>query len=82
MEARVTQSSRLLRWPYDPKTLVSRPIRFFAGNPRDGARLLSTALVITTIGLVRFDHPICRAIALLAGGLSLYWWLQYRQLSQ
>lgn len=61
---------------------VTRPLRFFAGNRRDGARLLSTALVITGIGLVRVDHPIGRGIALVAGSLSLYWWLQYRQLSQ
>jgi hypothetical protein len=60
---------------------VSRPPRFFAGNRRDGARLLSTALVITGIGLVRLDHPIGRGLALVAGSVSLYWWLQYRQLS-
>ena len=44
--------------------------------------MLSTALVITVVGLVRIDHPIGRAIALIAGCLSLYWWLQYRQLTQ
>jgi hypothetical protein len=61
---------------------MSRPIRFFAGNRRDGARLLSTALVITVVGLVRIDHPIGCVIALIGGSLSLYWWLQYRQLTQ
>ena len=61
---------------------MSRPIRFFAGNRRDGARLLSTALVITVVGLVRIDHPIGHVIALIGGSLSLYWWLQYRQLTQ
>ncbi|MEI7951471.1 MAG: hypothetical protein WCH37_02160 [Synechococcaceae cyanobacterium ELA182] len=61
---------------------MSRSIRFFAGNRRDGARLLSTALVITVVALVRIDHPIGRTIALIAGCLSLYWWLQYRQLTQ
>ena len=60
---------------------MSRPPRFVAGNRRDGARLLSTALVITGIGLVRLDHPIGRGLALVAGSVSLYWWLQYRQLS-
>lgn len=54
--------------------------RFFPGNRRDGARLLSTALVITGAALVRVDHPVGRAVALVMGALSLYWWLQYRQL--
>jgi len=60
---------------------VSRPTRFFAGNRRDGARLLSTALVITGAALVRVDHPVGRAIALVGACVCLYWWLQYRQLT-
>lgn len=56
--------------------------RFFARNRRDGARLLSTALVITGAGLVRIDHPIGRGIALVGGLVSLYWWLCYRQLER
>jgi len=56
------------------------PVRFFARNRRDGARLLSSALVITVIALVRWDHPLGRGLALGVGLLSLYWWLQYRQL--
>jgi hypothetical protein len=56
--------------------------RFFAGNRRDGARLLSTAVVITGAGLVRIDHPIGRLVALLAGLVSLYWWMGYRQLAR
>lgn len=55
--------------------------RFFPSNRRDGARLLSTALVITAAGLIRIDHPVGRLIVLLAGGLSLFWWLQYRKLT-
>ena len=55
--------------------------RFFPSKRRDGARLLSTGLVITGAGLVRLDHPVGRAVALAMGALSLYWWLQYRQLS-
>lgn len=54
--------------------------RFFPGNRRDGARLLSSALVITGAGLVRVDHPVGRAVALVMGALSLFWWLQYRRL--
>lgn len=55
-------------------------VRFFARNRRDGARLLSTALVITGAGLVRLDHPIGRGLALMAGIVSVYWWMGYRQL--
>jgi hypothetical protein len=54
--------------------------RFFAKTRRDGARLLSTALVITGAGLVRIDHPVGQMVALLAGLVSLYWWVCYRQL--
>lgn len=56
--------------------------RFFAKNRRDGARLLSTALVITGAGVVRIDHPIGQGVALVAGLVSLYWWLCYRQLER
>lgn len=56
--------------------------RFYARNRRDGARLLSTALVITGAGLVRIDHPVGQGVALVAGLVSLYWWLCYRQLKQ
>lgn len=56
--------------------------RFFVSNRRDGSRLLSSALVITGIGLVRIDHPAGQVVAALAGSLSLYWWLQYRQLQR
>ena len=55
-------------------------VRFFARNRRDGARLLSTALVITGAGLVRLDHPIGRGLALVAGLVSVVWWMGYRQL--
>lgn len=55
--------------------------RSFASNGRDGARLLSSALVITGIGLVRLDHPAGRAVALLVCLISLYWWRCYRQIA-
>ncbi|MEB3169415.1 MAG: hypothetical protein VKK97_11890 [Synechococcaceae cyanobacterium] len=54
----------------------------FVRNRRDGARLLSSVLIITVIGLVNWGHPVGRAVALLGGAISLYWWLCYRQLSQ
>jgi hypothetical protein len=56
--------------------------RSFARNRRDGARLLSSALVITGIGVVRIDHPAGRAVALVAGLISLYWWHCYRQIER
>lgn len=54
--------------------------RRFASNRRDGARLLSSALVITGAGVVRIDHPVGRLVALVGGLISLDWWLCYRQL--
>lgn len=56
--------------------------RHFASNRRDGSRLLSSALVITGIGLIRVDHPVGQVVALVGGLVSLFWWLQYRQLQQ
>lgn len=54
--------------------------RFFANNRRDGSRLLSSAVVIAGIGLVRIDHPAGRVVFAIAALLSLYWWSCYRQL--
>ena len=54
--------------------------RLFPRNRRDGARLLSSTLIITTIGLVAWQHPLGRGVALAGSVLSLFWWLQYRQL--
>lgn len=54
--------------------------RFYANNRRDGARLLSSAVVIAGIGLVRLDHPAGAVVFGLATLLSLYWWRCYRQL--
>jgi hypothetical protein len=54
--------------------------RFYVNNRRDGSRLLSSALVICGAGLIRIDHPVGQVVAVLAGLVSLYWWLCYRQL--
>ncbi|WP_322764825.1 hypothetical protein [Cyanobium usitatum] len=54
--------------------------RFYVNNRRDGSRLLSSALVICAAGLIRVDHPIGRSVALIAGLVSLYWWICYRQI--
>ncbi len=56
------------------------PARWFVGNRRDGSRLLSSALVISGAGLIGWDHPAGRLVAVVAGLLSLYWWLCYRKL--
>jgi hypothetical protein len=56
--------------------------RLFPRNRRDGARLLSSILIIAVIGLVAWGHPAGRVVAVTAGCLSLYGWLQYRQLKQ
>lgn len=55
---------------------------FFVKNRRDGSRLLSSALVVAGAGLVRWDHPVGRMIALVAGCISAYWWFCYRQLQR
>ena len=57
-------------------------VRFFPGNRRDGSRLLSSAIVITVIGLIAWPHPLGRVVAITGTAVSLYWWLQYRQLHQ
>lgn len=60
----------------------ARGPRLFSRHRRDGARLLSSTLIIAVIGLVAWQNPLGRAVAVVAGGLSLFWWLQYRQLKQ
>ena len=54
--------------------------RLYAKNRRDGARLISTAVVITSIGAIRIDHPVGQAVTLLGTLVSLYWWSCYRRL--
>lgn len=54
--------------------------RFYVNNRRDGSRLLSSAVVISTIGLVAHAHPVGLTVALVGSGISLYWWFCYIQL--
>jgi hypothetical protein len=54
--------------------------RYFVKNRRDGARLLSSALVITGSALFRLDHPIGQLLALIGAVVCVYWWLCSRQL--
>ncbi|MBM5797225.1 MAG: hypothetical protein FJ050_03390 [Cyanobacteria bacterium M_surface_7_m2_040] len=69
------QHSPLAAWP------ALCVARFYVNNRRDGARLLSSAVVIAGIGLVRIDHPLGQVVFVLAGLISLYWWQCYRQLT-
>jgi hypothetical protein len=56
--------------------------RLYAKNRRDGARLLSSAIVITSIGLIRIDHPIGQVVGALGMVVCLYWWSCYRTLER
>ena len=56
--------------------------RLYAKNRRDGARLLSSAVVITSIGLIRIDHPLGQMVAGLGTLVCLYWWTCYRTLER
>lgn len=56
--------------------------RLYAKNRRDGARLLSSAVVITSIGLIRIDHPIGQVVAALGTMVCFYWWTCYRNLER
>jgi hypothetical protein len=55
---------------------------FYAKNRRDGSRLLSTALVICAMGLIRLDLRLGQWTAILAGILSCYWGLCYGRLER
>lgn len=54
----------------------------FVRSRRDGARLISSTLVVAVIGLVAWDNGFGRLVGLGAAALSLFWWLQYRKLPQ
>ena len=56
--------------------------RFYVNNRRDGSRLLSSALVITAMGVIRCDTLAGRMVAVIGGLVCLYWWQCYRQLQQ
>ena len=54
--------------------------RFYVNNRRDGSRLLSSAVVISCIGLVAHEHPVGLVVALVGSAISVYWWFCYLQL--
>jgi hypothetical protein len=39
-------------------------------------------VVITSIGLIRIDHPIGQVVAALGTMVCLYWWTCYRNLER
>ena len=55
---------------------------FFAGNRRDGARLLSSALVFLTIGITQLDQRWGQVLTLIASVVCLYWGVAYRRLDR
>ena len=55
---------------------------FFAGNRRDGARLLSSALVFLSIGLTQLDHQWGRILSVIASMICIYWGFAYRRLER
>ena len=55
---------------------------FFAGNRRDGARLLSSALVFLTIGITQLDHRWGQVLTLIASVVCIYWGVAYRRLDR
>ena len=44
--------------------------------------MLSSGLVITSVGLIRIDHPVGQVIAGLGSLVCLYWWSCYRRLER
>ncbi len=75
----------ILFWrPPSARLVLPRPHHLVAplyvNNRRDGSRLLSTALLIFSVGLIRFDHPLGPVICLVSGSLSLYWGFCYGRL--
>lgn len=61
---------------------MSRLLPFFANNRRDGARLLSSALVILTVALTQLHQTWGQVITILFSALCLYWGLAYRRLDR
>ncbi|WP_413361563.1 hypothetical protein [Prochlorococcus sp. MIT 1201] len=54
----------------------------FVNNRRDGARLLSSALVIFTIASTQLDHAWGQAVAALSVVICIYWGMAYRRLDR
>ena len=60
----------------------NRLLPFFANNRRDGARLLSSALVILTVALTQLHQTWGKVITIFFSALCLYWGFAYRRLDR
>lgn len=58
---------------------MARP---FAKNRRDGARQISIAVVVSTIGLLGIHHPLGQLLVVVASSVAIYWGLGYRNLDE
>ena len=58
---------------------MARP---FAKNRRDGARQISIAVVVSTIGLLGIHHPLGKVVVVVASSVAIYWGLGYRNLDE
>lgn len=54
----------------------------FTGNRRDGARLLSSALVFLAIGITQLNRQWGQILTLVASIVCLYWGFAYRRLDR
>ncbi|WP_320675630.1 hypothetical protein [Prochlorococcus sp. MIT 1300] len=56
--------------------------KFFVKNRRDGARMLSTGLLILAIASTQIDHSWGQALSAFSALICIYWWLAYRRLER
>ncbi|WP_320666581.1 hypothetical protein [Prochlorococcus sp. MIT 1307] len=54
--------------------------RFFANNRRDGARLISSALLILTIAFTQLNHLWGQLLGVFSMTVCIYWALAYQRL--
>ena len=55
---------------------------FFASNRREGARLLSSMLVLLAIGLTQVQQMWGIILTIVSGIVSIYWGLAYQRLER
>ena len=55
---------------------------FFVDNKRDGARLLSVALLVFVVASTQLDHGFGKVIAAVSMAIFLYWTFLYRRLGR
>jgi hypothetical protein len=56
-------------------------VKLFVDNRRDGSRMLSSAIAIAFVGLIRIDTSWGQILFVAASGLSILWWICYRKLT-